>query len=176
VPSGEREFGHALVEPAYDLRNGSLMYIMTPAGSAKASHANARAFAPLYIVVYPNAASAVGTMNCAHEGGDNCPDHGPAIADIAQANQSSVYASGVWGHDHLMNGAGGAGFAVGRNVVVVLFTSVAAASEHITTSEQLDAALDSGDAIAIETPLAIAGALVSGAVYDRATPVEPASP
>jgi hypothetical protein len=54
--------------------------------------------------VYPNsAAQSVGTMNCAHEGGDNCADHGPGIADLAQAVVPSVYG----GHDHIMDGPGG---------------------------------------------------------------------
>ena len=174
VPSGERDLAQTVIEPGYDIRTGNLIYIMTPAGAQSPSHADAHALSPLYIVVYPNsAANVVGTMNCAHEGGDNCPDHGPGIADLAEGAVPSVYGNGVWGHDHIMDGPGGNQFSVMWNIVVVLFTNAAAANTHITTEAQLDAALDLGDAFTIETPIVIHGNLVSGATYGRATPVEP---
>ena len=175
VPSGERQLGRTVVEPAYDLRNGELIYIMTPMGSRSAAHADEQAVAPLFIVVYPNsAAAAVGTMNCAHEGGDNCADHGPGIADLAQATVPDVYRDGVWGHDHVMDGVGGADFNGMRQVVVVLFRNADAAKTHITTAAALDAAIDAGDAFSIVTPTTIHGNLVAGSTYDRATPLPPA--
>ena len=123
LPSGERQLGQTILEPGYDDRTGNLIYIMTPVGAPNPSHANAHAVSPLYLIVYPNsAADSVGTMNCAHEGGDNCPDHGPAIADLAQAVVPGVYGNGVWGHDHIMAGPGGSEFNVAWHVVVVLFT------------------------------------------------------
>ena len=175
VPSGERQLGQTIIEPGYDDRTGNLIYVMTPIGTPDPSHANAHAISPLFLIVYPNsAAAAVGTMNCAHEGGDNCPDHGPGIADLAQSVVPSVYGSGVWGHDHVMDGPGGRDFNVTWQVVVVLFTNAAAANQHITTEAQLDAAIDAGDAFTIVTPTIFHCNLVAGATYQRATPLPPA--
>jgi len=172
LPSGERQLGQTIIEPGYDDRTGKLIYVMTPEGAPFPSHANAHAISPLFLVVYPNSAAAsVGTMNCAHEGGDNCPDHGPGIADLAQATVPSVYGNGVWGHDHIMDGPGGSDFNVTWQVVVVLFTNPAAANAHITTEAQLDAAIDAGDAFTIETPTIFHCNLVSAATYARATPI-----
>ena len=177
LPSGERQLGQTIIEPGYDDRTGKLIYVMTPEGAPFPSHANAHAISPLFLVVYPNSAAAsVGTMNCAHEGGDNCPDHGPGIADLAQATVPSVYGNGVWGHDHIMDGPGGSDFNVTWQVVVVLFTNPAAANAHITTEAQLDAAIDAGDAFTIETPTIFHCNLVSAATYDRATPIPAVSP
>jgi hypothetical protein len=58
-------------------------------------------------------------------------------------------------------------------VVVVLFTNAAAANTHITTEDQLDAALDAGDAITVETEIVFHCNLVSGAAYSRGTPLPP---
>ena len=172
LPSGERQLGKTIIEPGYDDRTGKLIYVMTPEGAPFPSHADAHAISPLFLVVYPNSAAAsVGTMNCAHEGGDNCPDHGPGIADLAQATVPSVYGNGVWGHDHIMDGPGGSDFNVTWQVVVVLFTHAAAANTHITTEAQLDAAIDAGDAFTIETPTIFHCNLVSAATYARATAV-----
>jgi len=175
VPSGERQLGRTIIEPGYDDRAGELIYIMTPMGTPSPSHANAHAISPLFIVVYPNAAAdAVGTMNCAHEGGDNCGDHGPGIADLAQATVPNVYGDGVWGHDHIMNGTGGSDFNVTWQVVVVLFTNLDAAKTHITTEAQLDAAIDAGDAFSIVTPTILHANMVAKATYDRAKALPPA--
>ena len=96
------------------MSTGKLIYILTPAGSRSAKHTGADAVSPLYIIVYPSSAkNSVGTMHCAHEGGDNCPDHGPGISDLAQAVVPAVYGSGVWGHDHITDGPGSADFNVG---------------------------------------------------------------
>jgi hypothetical protein len=172
LPSGERQLGKTIIEPGYDDRTGKLIYVMTPEGAPFPSHADAHAISPLFLVVYPNSAAAsVGTMNCAHEGGDNCPDHGPGIADLAQATVPSVYGNGVWGHDHIMDGPGGSDFNVTWQVVIVLFTNAAAANTHITTEAQLDAAIDAGDAFTIETPTIFHCNLVSAATYARATAV-----
>jgi hypothetical protein len=173
LPSGERQLGQTIVEPGYDVKTGNLIYIMTPIGAPFPSHANGHAVSPLYIIVYPNsAAKAVGTMNCAHDGGDNCPDHGPGIADLAQAVVSSVYGNGVWGHDHIMDGPG-SDFNVVWQVVVVLFTNSVAANTHITIEGKLAAALDAGDAFTIETPTIFSCNLVSGVTYSRAIPTPP---
>ena len=177
LPSGERQLGQTVVEPAYDDRTGNLIYIMTPIGLPSPPFSDTHAISPLYIIVYPNsAANIVGTMNCAHNGGDNCPDHGPGISELAQAVVPDVYGNGVWGHDHIMNGPGGSEFNVTWHVVIVLFTNAAAANTHVTTEAQLEAALEAGDAFTFETPTIIHGNIVSGAAYSRATPVQPVSP
>ena len=172
LPSGERQLGQTVIEPAYDLRTGELTYIMTPQRGPSPPKADAGTQAPLYLVVYPNAvAGYVGTMNCAHEGGDNCPDHGPTIASIAQSTVPAVYGDGVWGHDHVLDGAGGSDFSVTWHAVVVLFKNLPAAATHITTAAQLDAAIEAGDAMTIEIPVVLHGNLVSGATYARGEPV-----
>ena len=177
LPSGERQLGQTIIEPGYDDRNDKLIYIMTPMGAPFPSHANGHAISPLFLIVYPNsAAGAVGTINCAHQGGDNCPDHGPDIAALAQATVPTVYGNGVWGHDHIMDGPGGSDFNVVWQLVVVLFTNAAAANTHITTEAQLEAAIDAGDAFTIETPTVFNCNLVSAATYSRATPLQPVSP
>ena len=81
LPSGERQLGRTVIEPAYDDRNGNIIYLSTPIGAPFPSKSNPKAWSPLYLVEYPNSASAfAGTMNCAHQPADNCPDHGPGIA------------------------------------------------------------------------------------------------
>ena len=175
IASGERQLGSTVVEPAYDLNTGEAIYLMTPMAARSAAHADEHAASPLYIVVYPSsAADAVGTMNCAHAGGDNCADHGPGIAELAAQAEPGVYGDGVWGHDHVMDGPGGPAFNVTWQVVVVLFTNAAAARTHVTTAAQLDAAIAAGDAFSIVTPTVIHGNLVAGATYARATPLPPA--
>jgi hypothetical protein len=160
-----------------DTTTGNLIYVMTPIGPPNPTHANAHAVSPLFIVVYPNsAAESVGTMNCAHEGGDNCGDHGPGIADLAQSVVPSVYGDGVWGHDHIMDGSGGSDFNVAWHVVVVLFTNAAAAKTHITTEDQLHAALDAEDAFTVDTDITFHCNLVLGATYSRAMPSPPVFP
>jgi hypothetical protein len=177
LPSGERELGKTVIEPGYDDRTGELIYIMTPEGPPFPSKNNGNAVSPLFLVMYPHSAGAsVGTMNCAHEGGDNCPDHGPVFATLAQNVVPDVYGEGVWGHDHIMDGPGGSEFNVTWQIVVVLFTNAEAANRHITTEDQLDAALDAGDAITIETPITFHCNLVSASVYNRATPIPAVSP
>ena len=177
LPSGERQLGKTIIEPGYDDRTGELIYVMTPMGAPFPSHNNEHAVSPLFLVVYPNSsAAAVGTMNCAHEGGDNCPDHGPVFSNLALTTMPNVYGGGVWGHDHIMDGPGGSDFNVTWHIVVVLFTNAEAAKTHITTEAQLDAALDAGDAITIDTPITFHCNLVSAAAYNRATPIPPVSP
>lgn len=171
LPSGERILGQTVIEPAYDDETGNIIYLMTPIHAPFPSKANSHAVSPLYLVVYPTSASGfVGTMNCAHQPEDNCPDHGPDIAGLAQAVQPGVYGAGVWGHDHLVDGPGGSEFNVAWHVVVILFTNSTAARTHITTDAQIDAALDAGDAIEIPTDIIFNCNVVSAATYRRAVP------
>lgn len=178
APSGERLVGStaqghgAAIEPAYDYNTGQETYILTPTG-AFFSKANARAVAPLYIVVYP--ASYPGwTLNCMGLPG-NCPDHDGLIAGAATAVEPGVYGtdpSAVPGHDHLLGLANtGGDFNVAWHVWVILFTNSAAANTHITTLAQLTYALGSGDAISIDSGITFNCSAVSASTYWHANPI-----
>ena len=84
-----------------------------------------------------------------------------------------VYPGAVIGHDHLMAGPGSGGdFNIAWEPVLVLFTSTAAANEHITTLTQLNAALGRGDVIEVPLPPATFHcSVVSAAVYAQGTPL-----
>ena len=113
-------------------------------------------------------------MNCAHDGGDNCPDHGPGIAGAAAAIMPGVYSQGVWGHDHLVDAPGGSEFNIAWQVHLLLFTSTAAANTHITTEEEMDDAIERGDLVDAVPDVTVFNCnVVSSATYNRATPVTP---
>jgi len=179
-PSGEVQFARNIVEPAYD-SDGSITYLMTPENARL--NLNPNAFAPLYVVLYPaSVANGIGTVICQHQPMDNCPDHGPALAGLAQAVAPSVYGSGVWGHDHLLSAppappSEGADFNVAWMPVAVVFNTVGAATRHITTAAQLDVARALGEVTEIPLPPAtFHGSPVSASVYQRGIPVLPAPP
>jgi len=174
IPSGEVQLGQSYIEPAYDDMTGNMIFLLTPLGVPSPSKANQHAVAPLYLIVYPMSAGGfVGTMNCNHAGGDNCPDHGPEIAGAAMAlDQHGVYAGGVWGHDHLVDAPGGSEFNVAWQVHVLLFTSAAAANHHITTEEEMDAAMEAGDLVdAIPDVTVFNCNVVPEKVWDRGKPL-----
>jgi hypothetical protein len=180
LPSGERQLGQAILEPAYDDRNGSIIYLSTPIGAPFPSKSNPKASSPLYLVEYPNSARAfAGTMNCAHQPQDNCPDHGPGIAQFAASSYPDVYGdpdgSDVWGHDHLVDGPGGKDFNVSWTVHLIFFTRKAAANTHVTTDAQVEALVAAGDAVDIPD-VTFQCAVVNAAAYRRATPLPPALP
>jgi hypothetical protein len=169
VPSGQRTIGRSVVEPVYDADNaGIVRFISTPEQAPLNS--DPRAWAPLYLPVYPTG-STVGPLICPHVPVDTCPDHGPVIAGLAQAVAPSVYGNGVIGHDHVAQ-LRGVGFHVALEPTVVLFTSLAAANEHLTTRAAIDAAIFRGDAVAIPLEAAaLHGEQVSTQLWDLATPV-----
>ena len=179
-PSVKFTGGGGVVEPAIDDANGNTVYLFTP-NNAK-THANAHNVAPLYLPVYPvgsgiNPAS----LNCAHMPADNCPDHGPGVAGAAKSIMPSVYGSldgtvpgGVLGHDHLVGIAStGGDFNVIWEPVLILFTNANAAKQHITTLDQINAALAGPNPNAIAVPLPKLDfhcSAVSAALYARGTP------
>jgi hypothetical protein len=174
VPSGEVAFAHERVEPAYNDRDGSFAFLLTPEGAQLGKGAPT---APVYIVLYPTeVAATIGPVICQHQPADNCPDHGPTLAGLAEAMMPNVYGNGVWGHDHLLAVPGGnGGFAINWLPIAVLFTTPEAASTHITTLDQLNDARAHG--VVTEVPLPPAtfhGAIVPAQVYPRGTPVVPA--
>lgn len=174
TPSGERILGQSSIEPAYDDMTGHLIYLLTPLGVSNPVTSNPKASAPLYLIVYPSSAgSTVGPMNCQHEGGDNCPDHGPRIAGAAAAFQPTVYSAGVWGHDHLVDAPGGSDFNVAWEVHVLLFTNSTAALTHVTTEEEMNTLLESGDLVDTFSPTTFNCSVVPAVTYNRGTPVTP---
>jgi hypothetical protein len=170
VPSGQRVLGRSVVEPVYDADNaGVVRFISTPGHAPLDS--DTRAWAPLYLPVYPTG-STDGQLICPHLPVDTCPDHGPVIAGLAQAVAPGVYGNGVIGHDHVAQ-LRGLGFHVALEPTVVLFTSTAAANEHLTTRAAIDAAIARGDAVAIPLEAAaIHGEQVSTRVWNLATSVQ----
>jgi len=177
VPSGEVEFGQSVVEPTYNGLDGSFSFLLTP--NHRHLNPNAPA-AEIYLVMYPTEVSgAIGTVICAHQPLDNCPDHGPLLAGLAEAMAPDVYANGVWGHDHIADmptapRLGGGEFEVSWLPIMVLFKSIETASTHFTTTAQIEEAEALG--LITEVPLPPAsfhGSPVSAAVYANGTPVEP---
>lgn len=157
-PTGERVHGQSAIEPAYNDANGQLVYLQTPINISTppaSTNANLRATAPLYLVEYPagSAVLSAHNLNCMGVPG-NCPDHDGVVAGIATHVMPGVYGTNprlVPGHDHLVGVANtGGDFNVAWEVWEVLFTNPAAANEHITTLDELHAALGSHNAIAFD--------------------------
>jgi hypothetical protein len=135
--------GGAVIEPAIDDTNGSLVYLSTPRGVSDPVNSNPRATAPLYLVVYPKGSvdSSV-TLNCLDFPTENCPDHGPVVAKAAAGIDPLVYGasdgSGVLGHDHLVGVPGGHGdFNVAWVPTLVLFKPRVLIT-HITLRSQIN--------------------------------------
>ena len=184
LPSGERivgghgSHGGTVVEPVYDDMTGQIRYVSTPRGVSDPVNSNPVASAPFYLPVYP-ASSTIGvTLNCQDVPAENCPDHGPAVAGLAQALEPGVYGGGVIGHDHLMAGPGSHGdFNVAWVPTLVLFTNSAAANTHITTLTQLNAMIASGAVTTVPLDgsnglpnLTFHCSVVSAAVYANGSP------
>jgi hypothetical protein len=169
IPSGERLMGQSVLEPVYDDEQaGVIGFVSTPLHAPM--KANPRAWSPFYVPVYP-VGSTVGTVLCKHIPVDNCPDHGPEVAGAAAAIMPAVYGGGVIGHDHLMDFPGGADFDIAWEPILVLFTSKAAANEHLLTDAEIEAAVARGAAIEVPAPaLTFHCQAVAAAVWARATP------
>ena len=159
MPTGEVVTGNSQLEPAYNDLTGNLMYLLTPLGTPLVDPTNTKATAPLYIIVYPvSVATAIGTVNCQHEPMDNCPDHGPEIAGLAESVNPTVYpVHGVLGHDHIGTGhpstpPAGGDYNTAWVPTAVLFNTTAAAATHITTLTQLNAAINAKSVTVIPLP------------------------
>ena len=170
TPSGERHFGHMTVEPAYDDATGQLVYLGTPDKAPFPSHTNAHSVAPLYLVLYPPGTE--GTFNCMGVPG-NCPDHAGDVAGAATQIMPSVYGTdptAVVGHDHLVDIPGGQDFNVPWHVYLELFTSPSAV-RHITTEAELDAAIEAGDVMQVDSGIEFLCNVVPARVYWHGSPV-----
>jgi hypothetical protein len=171
IPSGERAMGQSVIEPVYNAEKaGVIGFVSTPTHAPM--NANPHAWSPIFVPVYP-VGSTVGPLLCQHTPApDNCPTHGDGIAGAAAAIVPSVYGSGVLGHDHVMDFPGGADFNVAWEPILVLFTSKAAANQHLVTDAQIAAAVAGGDAIEIPVPSATFHcAVVAAAVWALGTPL-----
>lgn len=170
LPSGERAFGQNSIEPAYDADTGTILYLQTPIKSPFPTHTSASAVSPLYLVEYPTG-STVGTLNCMGIPG-NCPDHDGEVAGAAAQIMPDVYGDGAIGHDHIVDSPGrGKDFNVAWEVVEVLFTSKAAANQHLTTEPQIDSAVAHGQAIKVDLGFAFHCSITSATTYWHGTPV-----
>jgi hypothetical protein len=174
--SGQFVGGGGSVEPAFNDVTGTIVYLWTP--NKARVHPNAHNVAPLYLPVYPTGVGIdPATLNCAHIPADNCANHGNGVASAAEGIMPDVYGGGVAGHDHLAGVAkSGGDFNVIWEPTLVLFTNKDAAGTRITTDAEVDAAVDSGNAIEVPLPqLDFNCAIVGAAVYNHATPA-PALP
>ena len=176
VPSGERSFHNATIEPIYDAAHaGQIKYLLTPNNAPM--NAAPAAWAPLYVPVYPVGTSAATTLLCMHVPVENCPSHGDGVAGAAQAISQaggfgSVYSGGVLGHDHVGDFPGGDDFHFAWEPVLVLFTSTAAANVHLLTDAAILAARDAGDVILVPVAeLTFNCAVVPASIWNRATPI-----
>jgi len=172
LPSGERTVGKAAVEPAYNAETGSLMYLLTPEKAPFPSKANGHATSPLYLVEYPPG-STVGTLNCMGVPG-NCPDHDGLVASVATGAMPGVYGTdptALPGHDHVADPPGGADWNIAWEVIEVVFTNAQAANTHLTTDQQIEDAVQAGDAIEIDLGVAFDCAAVPASLYWKGTPV-----
>ncbi len=176
TPTGERSFGRASVEPAYNAANeGQLGFLLTPTKAPDPVKSNPRSWAPIYLPVYPTTTTVTTTLNCMHVPVENCPSHGDLVAGaaqgISQANGfGSVYSGGVLGHDHVLDFPGGDDFNLSWEPVLVLFKTAAAANQHLVTDAAILDAAARGDVMLAPAPnLTFLCAVVPAAIWNRAT-------
>jgi len=189
--SGHFVGGGGAIEPAFDDSTGTLVYLRTPNNTQNAKNLPDKMVpfgdlgfslpvnvAPIFLPVYP-AGSGIdpATLNCDHlvptntGTGDNCIDHGNAVAGVAK-DASPAYSNGVLGHDHLVGIANtGGDFNVLWEPVLVVFTSIDPHQVRITTLAQIQDAVTSGKAFLIPVPpLTFHCSAEGSAAYDKATP------
>ena len=184
--SGQRKFGQATVEPAIDLSNGNTVYLLTPDKAPFPSKANPVATAPLYLPLYPVTSSVpFAGLNCQPSNCDHVnvlpfpsvdygalPGTAKPCVDFNGGNPCSL----VEGHDHLVGVASTHGdFNVAWHVKLVVFTHAAfldgKINTRITTLNQINTLVASGDAIVIDTPITFNCSVTSERTYDLGTPV-----
>jgi hypothetical protein len=183
--SGQRTFAQASVEPAVNSANGATVYLLTPIKAPFPSKANAdHATAPLYLPVYPMTSTVPAfELNCQP---DNCdhvnvlpfpsadygalPGSDKACVDFNGGNPCSL----VEGHDHLIGVPPTGDFNVAWHVELVVFTHAAfldgKINTRITTLDQINALVKSGDVIIIDTPVTFNCSITSERTYELGTP------
>jgi hypothetical protein len=184
--SGQRTFGKATVEPAFDDSTGGIVYLLTPHKAPLPSKANTIATAPLYLVVYPLSSTIVASdLNCQPSNCDHInvlpfPDADylalPGTDPRCVAFNGGNPCSAVKGHDHLVGIASTKGdFNVAWHVQLVIFTGAAVLdgkiNTRVTTLAQITALVASGDAFIADTPITFNCSSTSERTYDIGTPI-----
>ncbi len=181
--SGQTAFGQATVEPAVNYADGSTIFLLTPDKSPFPSKANPRAWAPMYLVMYPsNSSIDPGVLNCQP---GNC-DHAnvlpfPTPAYPTDTATCEKYAFGanacglVIGHDHLVGKAPTGDFNVAWHVILVVFTPKGAGdgavNSRIMTLTDLGNAETNGDAVEVPSNIIFNCSIVSSVVYYKGVPL-----
>ena len=157
-PTGERVYKQQVLIPLYDWNTGkplvgstpvSCQYVDTCAPGVSKTIPKVQ-IQPFYLVVYP-----LGTkfhVQCQHVPADNCPDHGPLIANGAERLVPSVYGNGVAGHDHISAPVTSSDYRVIASPILVLFKTRAAAKEHVVTRARILALVKQGKAFLYPAP------------------------
>lgn len=181
--SGQRAFGQSTVEPAINDADGSTVFLLTPDRVPFPSQSNPRASAPMYIPMYPVGS----TINPANL---NCQPHNcdhlnvlPFIAEgypnggttCAQFGLPEKGCSLVVGHDHLIGVPPTGDFNVAWHVILVVFT-LQGINDHVSnhrimTLMDLAAAVSSGDAFEVSTPIVFNCSIVPETVYLKGVPL-----
>ena len=184
--SGQRKFGQAEVEPAFDDSNGNGIYLLTPLKAPLPSMANAKAQAPMYLPVYPLSSTVpAAELNCQPTNCDHLnvlpfPVTGygalPGTAQACKDFNGGNPCSEVLGHNHLVGIASTMGdFNVAWHVKLVLFTAAGfsdgSINKMVTTLSQVQALVKSGDAFIADTPIIFNCSSTSQQTYDTGTPV-----
>lgn len=179
VPQGD-------VEPAIDYQTGNIVFLMSPAKVPLPTHANSKAQAPLFMVLYPATSNIPADHfvcqpeNCAHFNVLPFPDPNygalggsePACADFNGGNPCSL----VKGHDHLIGVAqtGGDSTAI-RDLHLIVFTEKAftdgVINTRITLLSQIQALMVEGYVVDVPTGVSFLGTIVPMTVYEKGTPV-----
>jgi hypothetical protein len=183
--SGQRTFGQRSVEPALDTANGNTVYLLTPTKAPFPSKANPVATAPLYLPLYPlNSTVPVAELNCQPNNCDHVnvlPFPSVDYGALLGTDQACVDFNGgdpcslVKGHDHLVGVASTHGdFNVAWHVKLVVFThagfSDGKINTRITTLNQINALVLSGDAVVLDTPVTFNCSITSERTYEMGTP------
>jgi hypothetical protein len=178
--SGERVKLKQVLIPLYDWDTGKVLIGSTPVNCQYvetcapqvAKHIPKFEIQPFYLVVYPLGVHV--PVQCTHVPADNCPDHGPIIADGAMQLVPSVYGEGVLGHNHISAPVTSKDYRVIASPDLVLFKTRAAARELVTTKKQILALVKAGKAFLYPAPqYMFINYIVPSHLYDEGTPVKP---
>jgi hypothetical protein len=178
--SGERINLKQVLIPLYDWDTGKIMIGSTPVSCQYVNTCAPQVakqipkfeIQPFYLVVYPMGVHV--PVQCTHHPADNCPDHGPVIADGAMQLVPSVYGEGVLGHNHLSAPVTSKAYRVIASPTLVLFKTRAAAQQLVTTRKQVLDLVKSGRAFLYPAPqYMFINYIVPSHLYDEGTPVKP---
>jgi hypothetical protein len=165
--TGQRAFGQSTVEPSVDDATGQEVFLLTPNHAPFPSKAPDAAQAPLYMVAYPTNSTIADPLNCT-----------PTTCDHVASVEVPWYPSNglLKGHDHLVGIADtGGDYNVAWDVELDVFTQQGfadgAINTRILTLDQLNAAVDAGDVMRIDTGIVFNCSKVSPTTYMHATPL-----